>query len=268
LGRGAEADGGAGAVSESPVNLSTTVTRALYVDGDGLTRICDLDALTDREGLEWARPVRRFCAWPGKRSFDGWWWSSTTRTLLPFESLLERQAVGFDSDPAVVGMSVQPFALLWPRLAALGPRWHVPNLFLPCNDGWRGGRCAAAGAPGPTGEDPIRADPGCGRTRGVALPSVRGLAEPRSANPTFLALDRQILVQHGRSERPGRDSAARPSLKTPNVHTRRSLLLHIPQLPTITHQRPSDSRWLTRGDRRSAPRLACDFPICSRMSSD
>ena len=76
--------------------------------------------------------MRRFCAWPGKRSFDGWWWSSTTRTLLPFESLLERQAVmGFDSDPGVVGMSVQPFALLWPRLAAPGPRWHVPDL------GWR-----------------------------------------------------------------------------------------------------------------------------------
>ena len=56
--------------------------------------------------------------------------------LLPFESLLERQAVMvFDSDPGVVGMSVQPFALLWPRLAARGPRWHVPDLFLRCDDG-------------------------------------------------------------------------------------------------------------------------------------
>jgi hypothetical protein len=61
--------------------------------------------------------ARRFPAWSGKRSFSGWYWCRTTGSMVPFESLLEREAVVvFDFDPSVVEIVAQPFALLWPLL--------------------------------------------------------------------------------------------------------------------------------------------------------
>jgi hypothetical protein len=49
--------------------------------------------------------------------FSGWYWCRTTGSMVPFESVLEREAVVvFDFDPSVVEIVVQPFALLWPLL--------------------------------------------------------------------------------------------------------------------------------------------------------
>lgn len=117
-----------------PTNLSTEVSRAVYVDSDGEARSCVLEDLA-LVAVEDTPMVREFFAWAGQRSFQGWWWSATTRTLLAFESLLERQALMmFDFDLSVRSMSVQPFALLWPRGSAVG-RSHVPDLFLRLYDG-------------------------------------------------------------------------------------------------------------------------------------
>lgn len=55
--------------------------------------------------------------------------------MIPFESLLERQALTvLDHDPAVVAISAQPFALLWPRSTS-GPTFHVPDFFIRLADG-------------------------------------------------------------------------------------------------------------------------------------
>ncbi|WP_232070297.1 TnsA-like heteromeric transposase endonuclease subunit [Mycobacterium noviomagense] len=80
--------------------------------------------------LESALPIRRFYSWKGKRNYEGRWWSSTTRTQIEFESLLERDALMIaDFDAEVVAISAQPFALLWPRTTK-GSKYHVPDFFL------------------------------------------------------------------------------------------------------------------------------------------
>lgn len=89
-------------------------------------------------GLESALPVRSFFSWPGKRNYEGSWWSSTTCSHVGFESLLERDFLMLaDYDRDVVGIASQPFAVLWPR-GTEGARGHVPDFFVRLNDG--GGR--------------------------------------------------------------------------------------------------------------------------------
>ena len=79
-----------------------------------------------------ARPARRFPAWPGKRNYDGWYWSRTTGKHIPFESLFEREAmIVSDYDQTVIDIAAQPFALLWPRSAS----HHFPDLALLRDDG-------------------------------------------------------------------------------------------------------------------------------------
>lgn len=116
-------------------NLSADVPRMLFVDEDGVSRVHDVSDDLSAEPLEKAQPVRDFFSWPGKRNYEGAWWCSTTRRLVRFESLLERQAITwFDFDKSLVGMSSQPLALLWPR-GTVGPSWHVPDLFMRRLDG-------------------------------------------------------------------------------------------------------------------------------------
>ncbi|WP_423181311.1 TnsA-like heteromeric transposase endonuclease subunit [Arthrobacter sp. NyZ413] len=87
------------------------------------------------ERFESALPVRSFFAWPGKRNYEGSWWSSTVRAHVGFESLLEREfLMSADYDKDVVGISSQPFALLWPK-GTEGARGHVPDFFLRLADG-------------------------------------------------------------------------------------------------------------------------------------
>lgn len=117
-----------------PGNLSAVSTCVVYVDGLGEPRTCDLLDLAGLAVEGW-RPIRDFYAWPGQRTFQGWWWSRTTHTLLAFESLLERQSLmSFDFDPFVSDMSVQPFAFVWPR-SGTSRKYHVPDLFLRKSDG-------------------------------------------------------------------------------------------------------------------------------------
>lgn len=88
--------------------------------------------------FETALPVRSFFSWPGKRNYEGSWWSGTAGGHVPFESLLERDfAMVADHDGDVVGISSQPFALLWPR-GTDGARGHVPDFFVRLRNG--GGR--------------------------------------------------------------------------------------------------------------------------------
>lgn len=88
--------------------------------------------------FESALPVRSFFAWPGKRNYEGSWWSSTARRHVGFESLLEREFLMLaDHGEDVVGIASQPFALLWPR-GTEGARGHVPDFFVRRGDG--GGR--------------------------------------------------------------------------------------------------------------------------------
>lgn len=70
--------------------------------------------------LESSLPVRSFFSWPGKRNYEGSWWSSTTCSHVGFESLLERDFLMFaDYDRGVVGIASQPFAVLKFWLPAL-----------------------------------------------------------------------------------------------------------------------------------------------------
>jgi len=70
-------------------NMSGKTARAVYVGSDAELRSCSVTDLGSVE-VERFAPVREFFAWPGQRSFQGWWWSRTTGTLLAFEGLLER----------------------------------------------------------------------------------------------------------------------------------------------------------------------------------
>lgn len=117
-------------VSRSLPTNFTDRPQALFQLRSGSERIA---ATADLAGVtfEAACPVREFCAWPGKRNYEGLWWSSTTRSHIPFESLFERDALmAFDFDGEVIAMVAQPMAFLWPRGGAGQPSSHVPDLFV------------------------------------------------------------------------------------------------------------------------------------------
>jgi hypothetical protein len=87
------------------------------------------------ERFEDAEPVRQFHFEKGLRSFAGWWWFATTGCHVGFESWLERDHVMLmDFDPAVVGLSSQPFWLHW-RDGAGAARRHAPDFFARRADG-------------------------------------------------------------------------------------------------------------------------------------
>ncbi|MGR6924377.1 TnsA-like heteromeric transposase endonuclease subunit [[Actinomadura] parvosata] len=91
-------------------------------------------ASVSRVAFETAQPVRRFSSYRGQRHYTGWYWAATTRSLVGFESWLERdRAMLLDADRRVVGLSSQPFRLTWPgerrRIS------HTPDYFARLNDG-------------------------------------------------------------------------------------------------------------------------------------
>lgn len=92
------------------------------------------------EPFEDALPIREFFAWPGKRNYEGLWWSSTRKRHTGFESLLERQyLLNADHDSEVVGISSQPLALLWANGSKDADgrtlRDHVPDFFVRLSNG-------------------------------------------------------------------------------------------------------------------------------------
>jgi hypothetical protein len=105
------------------------VTRVL-VRLDGAVRNVAVSAEVASLRTEDALPIRQFFAWPGKRNYEGVWWSSTNRGHVAFESLLEREyLLAADADVDVVAVAAQPLALLWPHGTA-GQRNHVPDFFV------------------------------------------------------------------------------------------------------------------------------------------
>lgn len=96
-----------------------------YVDGEGtevVTPLAEARATLIADGL----PVRSFGSYAGMHHYPGWWWSATTMSLLPYESLLERDrllAADFDRD--VVAIASQPFGLT--TRAGGANRRHVPG---------------------------------------------------------------------------------------------------------------------------------------------
>lgn len=125
-----------GALTSLPVNATDSV-RVLGRFENGFFD-AQLPGDVVSRPFESALPVRSFFAWPGKRNYEGSWWSSTARRHVSFESLLERDFLMLaDHEPDVVGIAAQPFALLWPKRTE-GARGHVPDFFLRHGDG--GGR--------------------------------------------------------------------------------------------------------------------------------
>ena len=117
-----------------PVN-STDRTRVLS-QRSGAVRNDGVSAELVSLPVERAAPIRRFFAWPGKRNYEGCWWSSTVRAHVPFESLLEREyLMSADFDHRIVGVAAQPLAVLWPR-GTRGQKSHVPDFFVRLGDGW------------------------------------------------------------------------------------------------------------------------------------
>ncbi|MGN6405928.1 TnsA-like heteromeric transposase endonuclease subunit [Sinomonas sp.] len=141
--------------------------------------------------VESASPVRLFFSWPGKRNYEGSWWSSTVRAHVGFESLLERDfLMRADHDSAVVGIASQPLALLWPR-GTDGVRGHVPDFFLRLRDG--GGRVVDVRHPdriGPAQRQFELTRRVC-EEAGWGYEVFTGTAEPRASNLRWLSGYRQ-----------------------------------------------------------------------------
>lgn len=113
-----------------PANVTDTTLALWSVDDDDDWQTRPADATLANLPLERARPAREFVSWPGKRNYEGLWWSSTTRAHVGFESLLERDALlWLDWSPDVVAISSQPLAFLWPK-GTSGHRSHVPDYFV------------------------------------------------------------------------------------------------------------------------------------------
>lgn len=94
---------------EPRATLGSTELRYCTAAGDEVaTSLGDVEVATVMAGS----PVREFSWRPHQGNYPGWLWTSTTGTLVGYESLLERDRVMLaDFDPAVTGIASQPFWL-------------------------------------------------------------------------------------------------------------------------------------------------------------
>ena len=84
--------------------------------------------------FELSQPARRIPGYRDQRNMPGWWWSSSTRSHVVYESWLERhQLLELDRRPGVCGISGQPFSLSW--IGELRRERHVPDFFVRSVDG-------------------------------------------------------------------------------------------------------------------------------------
>lgn len=80
------------------------------------------------------RPVRPFPSYRGQRNYPGWLWTATTRSLVGYESLLERDRLWLaDFDPTVRWIASQPLWLTTREESA--SRRHVPDFLVEHVDG-------------------------------------------------------------------------------------------------------------------------------------
>ncbi|WP_260973190.1 TnsA-like heteromeric transposase endonuclease subunit [Mycolicibacterium llatzerense] len=108
----------------------TDVTRVLACVGGSVQNLPVSPHVVGSLRLERTTPIREFFSWPGKRNYEGLYWSSTNRRHVDFESLLEREyLLAADNAPDVIAIAAQPLALLWPR-DTQGNRDHVPDFFV------------------------------------------------------------------------------------------------------------------------------------------
>ncbi|OSC40526.1 TnsA-like heteromeric transposase endonuclease subunit [Mycobacterium decipiens] len=113
---------------------ATDVTRVLACV-DGTVQNMPLSPDVGSVRVERATPIREFFSWPGKRNYEGLYWSSTNRGHVDFESLLEREyLLSADTATDVVAIAAQPLALLWPR-GTSGHHDHVPDFFVRLSGG-------------------------------------------------------------------------------------------------------------------------------------
>lgn len=105
----------------------------LYRQADGGSVEAALDRLSVDDVVA-GRPVREFRWHRGQRHYSGWYHSSTTGSLIAYESRLELARILLaDFDRDVVGLAAQPFLLTGPD--GPGVRRHVPDLLLVHGDG-------------------------------------------------------------------------------------------------------------------------------------
>ncbi|WAH96983.1 TnsA-like heteromeric transposase endonuclease subunit [Arthrobacter sp. MMS18-M83] len=179
----------AAALRSMPSNM-TDETRVL-ARLDGRMTNAPLSVALASLGLESALPVRTFFSWQGKRNYEGRWWSSTVRSHVGFESLLERDfLLSADHDRDVVGVASQPFAFLWPR-GTEGSRGHVPDFFVRLRDGT--GRVVDVKPAGRvrSAERQFSLTREACAAAGWDYQVFTGLAEPRASNLRWLAGYRQ-----------------------------------------------------------------------------
>jgi len=114
-----------GGASASPAGREFEIA---YVDGEyGARRLALIDAWS--VPFEECMPVRGFPSYKGQRNHVGRWWTATTRSLVGYESWLERDwLMLLDFDPDVVGIAAQPFWLLWTTPEGK-PCSHAPDYF-------------------------------------------------------------------------------------------------------------------------------------------
>lgn len=79
-------------------------------------------------------PVREFRWHRGQRHYSGWYWSSTMKGLVAYESRLELARIMLaDFDPGVTAIAAQPFRLIGADGGRI--RRHVPDILLVTADG-------------------------------------------------------------------------------------------------------------------------------------
>ncbi|MFG2848071.1 TnsA-like heteromeric transposase endonuclease subunit [Kitasatospora sp. NPDC048296] len=102
-----------------------------FVGGSRRRRSLGLSWDTPFEAVE---PVREFSWRKEARGFAGWYFSTTVRDHVGYESWLERdRLILLDRDPQVVGISSQPFWLHWHDGSRM--RRHAPDYFVRLADG-------------------------------------------------------------------------------------------------------------------------------------
>lgn len=129
----------------SPVFAGAGMTGAhagVPAAGAGVDLVFSLDGEQRRERLElcWnvpferASPARGLASYRGQRNFPGWWFFSSSKEHVGFESWLERDhLMAFDADPDVVAVSSQPFWLHWSTGGR--ERRHAPDFFVRLRSG-------------------------------------------------------------------------------------------------------------------------------------
>ncbi|GCB42774.1 hypothetical protein [Streptomyces sp. NL15-2K] len=81
-----------------------------FVGVDGAGRLGPLARFWG-EPFELAAPARKFAAFKGQKNFTGDYWAATSRSLVGYESWVERDAaMALDFDPAVVALAPSPSA--------------------------------------------------------------------------------------------------------------------------------------------------------------